>query len=242
MDASTPLLCFSRLTEWFHLRYNCCNVSYTLLEIIYQEAIMSFFNLDSPVMRFLTKVADLIILNILFLICCIPIVTIGAASTALYTVTMKSVRDEESYVIRSYFKAFKDNFKIGTFSWLIALALGIVLTLDFRILPALPETMAQVLRMFLIAVSLFYAIFMIYLFPYIARFENTLKGTLKNALILGIACLPYTLLLLLIHGAAIVATLFIDFRIVGFLWITIGFSGVAYACSYLLRRAFAKFE
>lgn len=77
---------------------------------------MSFFNLDSPVMRFLTKVADLIILNILFLICCIPIVTIGAASTALYTVTMKSVRDEESYVIRSYFKAFKDNFKIGTFS------------------------------------------------------------------------------------------------------------------------------
>ena len=58
MDASTPLLCFSRLTEWFHLRYNCCNVSYTLLEIIYQEAIMSFFNLDSPVMRFLTKVAD----------------------------------------------------------------------------------------------------------------------------------------------------------------------------------------
>ena len=83
MDASTPLLCFSRLTEWFHLRYNCCNVSYTLLEIIYQEAIMSFFNLDSPVMRFLTKVADLIILNILFLICCIPIVTIGAASTAL---------------------------------------------------------------------------------------------------------------------------------------------------------------
>ena len=203
---------------------------------------MSFFNLDSPVMRFLTKVADLIILNILFLICCIPIVTIGAASTALYTVTMKSVRDEESYMIRSYFKAFKDNFKIGTFSWLIALALGIVLTLDFRILPALPETMAQVLRMFLIAVSLFYAIFMIYLFPYIARFENTLKGTLKNALILGIACLPYTLLLLLIHGAAIAATLFIDFRIVGFLWITIGFSGVAYACSYLLRRAFAKFE
>lgn len=203
---------------------------------------MSFFNLDSPIMRFLTKMADLIILNILFLICCIPIVTIGAASTALYTVTMKSVRNEESYVTRSYFNAFKDNFKISTLSWLIALALGIILTLDFRILPSLPNTMAQILRMFLIAISLFYAIFMIYLFPYIARFENTLKGTLKNALMLGIACLPYILLLLLLHGTAIAGTLFIDFRIVGFLWIIIGFSGIAYASSHLLRKSFAKFE
>lgn len=203
---------------------------------------MNFFNLDSPFMRFLTKMADLIILNILYMICCIPIVTIGAASTALYTVSMKAVKNEESYIVRSFFKAFKDNFKIATLSWLIAFVLGVILALDFRILPALPTTIAQILRMFLIAISLFYAIFIIYLFPYIARFENTLMGTLKNALILGIACLPYTFLLFLIHGAAIAATLFIDFRIIGFLWLVIGFSGIAYASSFLLRKAFAKFE
>ena len=74
---------------------------------------MNFFNLDSPFMRFLTKMADLIILNILYMICCIPIVTIGAASTALYTVSMKAVKNEESYIIRGYFKAFKENFKIS---------------------------------------------------------------------------------------------------------------------------------
>lgn len=203
---------------------------------------MNFFNLDSPFMRFLTKMADLIILNILYMICCIPIVTIGAASTALYTVSMKAVKNEESYIIRGYFKAFKENFKISTLTWLVALAIGIILTLDFRILPALPATFAQILRVFLIAVSLFYAIFIIYLFPYIARFENTFIGTLKNALLIGIACLPYTFALLLIHGAVIAATLFIDFRIIGFLWLVIGFSGVAYASSFLLRKAFAKFE
>ena len=117
---------------------------------------MNFFNLDSPFMRFLTKMADLIILNILYMICCIPIVTIGAASTALYTVSMKAVKNEESYIIRGYFKAFKENFKISTLTWLVALVIGIILTLDFRILPALPEAFAQILRVFLIAVSLLY--------------------------------------------------------------------------------------
>lgn len=203
---------------------------------------MNLFNIDSPIMRFLTKLADLILLNILFLICCIPIVTIGASSAALYTVTLKAVNDEESYIVRSFFHAFKQNFKIGTLSWLIVLVFGIIFAVDFRILPVLPETMNKILRIFLLALFIFYGMFVIYLFPYIAQFENTLKDTLKNTVILSIAHLPYTLLLFMLHALAIAVTLFADFRIIGFLWITAGFSVVAYISSFLFHRIFSKFE
>ena len=69
------------------------------------------FNLDSPIMRFLSKVCDLMILNVMCIICCLPIVTAGASITALYTITMKMVRGEESYIFKGFLKAFKENFK-----------------------------------------------------------------------------------------------------------------------------------
>ena len=72
------------------------------------------FSLDSPLFSFLNKVADLILLNILTMICCLPIITIGASMTALHYVVLKMVRDEESYIVRSYFKSFRQNFKQAT--------------------------------------------------------------------------------------------------------------------------------
>ena len=68
---------------------------------------MKLFDLDSPVMRFLSKMADLMILNILTMICCLPLFTAGAAFTALHYVCLKMVRNEEGYIAKSYFKAFK---------------------------------------------------------------------------------------------------------------------------------------
>ena len=68
---------------------------------------MKFFNYDSPIMQFLTRLTDLFILNFLFLICSIPIITIGASATALYSVTLKMAKNEESYIFSSFFRAFK---------------------------------------------------------------------------------------------------------------------------------------
>ena len=68
------------------------------------------FNLDSPIMVFLSKMADLLILNLLALICCIPIITIGASMTAMSYVTLKMVRDEECYIAKDFFKSFRQNF------------------------------------------------------------------------------------------------------------------------------------
>ncbi len=94
------------------------------------------FNIDSPVMRFLGKVADLMILNLVTLVCCIPIVTIGASLTAMHYVLLKMVRDRECYIVRSFFKSFKANFKQATVIWLIILLVLVIFAADLRIINA----------------------------------------------------------------------------------------------------------
>ena len=82
---------------------------------------MRFNWTDNVVMRAIGKIGDLICLNVLWLICCIPVITIGASTTALYTVMLRLVRNEEGYIFRGFFKAFKLNFKQSTIIWIILL-------------------------------------------------------------------------------------------------------------------------
>ena len=226
-------------------------ICFTLIEITFPFAgrnikaggqPMKFFNYDSPIMQFLSRITDLFILNFLFLICSIPIVTIGAAATALYSVTLKMARNEESYIFSSFFRAFKSNFKHSTVSWLILLLAGIVLAMDYRAVGIMGGSFQQIFSFLLFFLCIIFLFPAIYIFPYIARFENTIKNSLKNAFIISIAQLPYTVLLLLLLAAAVAFTMFIDFRIVVFVWFVIGFSGLAYLGSFLYRRAFQKFE
>ena len=88
---------------------------------------MSFFSLDSKFSQIMGRVFDLMMLNIIFLIMCIPIVTIGANFTAMYYVTLKMIKNEETYIFRTYWKSFRENFKQATAIWLILLAVLIVL-------------------------------------------------------------------------------------------------------------------
>ena len=90
---------------------------------------MKIFDLDSPLMNVLNKMADLMWLNILTLICCIPIITAGAAFTSMHYVALKIVRNEESYITRSFFKSFKTNFRQATLIWLMILLIAAVLGL-----------------------------------------------------------------------------------------------------------------
>ena len=163
---------------------------------------MKFFNYDSPIMQFLSRITDLFILNFLFLICSIPIVTIGAAATALYSVTLKMAKNEESYIFSSFFRAFKSNFKHSTVSWLILLLAGIVLAMDYRAVGIMGGSFQQIFSFLLFFLCIIFLFPAIYIFPYIARFENTIKNSLKNAFIISIAQLPYTVLLLQIGRAS----------------------------------------
>ena len=91
---------------------------------------MGFFDINSPFMRSMAKVADIIILNFLFMLCCIPVITIGPAITALYSVTMKLVRDEEGGIVKEFFSSFRLNLKQGIVIHILFLVIAFVLFVD----------------------------------------------------------------------------------------------------------------
>ena len=202
-----------------------------------------FFNMDNGFFQVLSRIADLIILNIIFLITCIPIVTIGAAWTALYYVTLKMIRNEESYIVRSYFKSFKENFKQSTIMWLIALVLLVLLFFDYRIVNVMDGTIRQAMLIGLTVVALFLAMILTYLFPLQSKFYNTIKNTTKNALLMSIRHLPRTVIMLVITVAAVLITFFNNWTIsYGLLfWILLGFATIALANSWFLVRIFDKY-
>ena len=120
------------------------------------------FNLDSPFMQFMNRVADLMWLNILFVISCIPVITVGPAITAMFYITLKMVRNEESYITKGYFKSFKQNFIQGTVIWLIAILAGGLLLLDYFIISGRMgvnvgnPSIISVMQVLLIVVLIFY--------------------------------------------------------------------------------------
>ena len=172
-----------------------------------------FFNMDNKFFTVMGRVADLIMLNVVFLICCLPIVTIGASLTALHYVTLKMARNEESYIIKSFFKSFKQNFKQATIINLIMLAGGAVLYLDLNIVSNMTGSMSQVMYILLIALGFLYLIIFLYIYPVLAKFYNSIKNTFRNALLMAIRHLPYTILMAVITIAPAAVFLIQSFRV-----------------------------
>ena len=154
------------------------------------------FDTDNIVWRFLGRVADLVILNFYSFLCSIPIVTIGASWTALYSVTLKAVKNEESYIAKGFLKGFKENFKQSTIAWLVILLVGTVLFVDIRFAMGLEGGFGKAFGVTIYAMSFVYSDDCNVYFPYIARFHATMKQIFKNALLIGIRQFPFTLLLL----------------------------------------------
>lgn len=202
------------------------------------------FRMDSPLMRFLTKIADLMVLNILFCITSIPLITIGASWTALYSVTLKMVRDEEGSVSRSYFRSFRQNFRQATLLWLGVLVVLALLVLDIRVLNGMSEgTAPGLLRVGVEILALLGIMVLQYLFPSLARFEASLADTLKNACIMALAHLPKTALMTAAVVGAVWITLINNTTIaVGLMvWPLIGFSLMAFGNSGILRKIFDNY-
>ena len=203
---------------------------------------MKFFSIDSPFMVFMNKVANMIILNLLTIFCCLPIFTAGAAITALYYVTLKMARGEDPYIIRNYFKSFAQNFKQATIIWLMILVVGVALFFDWKILAsmALTGTAERVLKGILIAVILVLVVETIYVFPVLSRFDNTIKVTIRNALLMAVASLPRTVLILLIH--LVPAGMILASDSMTPVVLLVGIPLVAYLCSMNYIKIFKPFE
>lgn len=203
----------------------------------------NLFNMDNKFFQFMGKVADLMILNILTILCSIPIFTIGASVTALNYVTMKMVRDEEAYIAKGYFRAFKENFKKSTLIWLIALASLIVLVLDFDIMSQMSGTMATVVRYGLWLIALIYAMILLYVFPLTAKFENTIKNTIRNAFLMSIRHLPRTIAMLAIWIIPVLLTFTVAEVLVygSLVWIMFGFALIAFINAQFFVRIFDNY-
>lgn len=206
----------------------------------------SFFNVDGPLFSGLDKVADLFWLNVLFLICCIPIVTIGASSTALYYVTLKMVKNEESGITKSFFRAFRTNFKQSTIIWLFAMVVGFILGFDYLFMTGywadistLPGFVRKGMLIILLVAALWYLFTLRYVFPLLARFDNTIRNTIKNSFLISIRHLPYTILLFGIVAAAFAVLYFFPKMLI--LCFIILFSLVAYLSSYIFVKIFAYY-
>lgn len=205
---------------------------------------MRFNITDNVVVRALSKICDMVCLNILWLICCIPIFTIGASTTALYAVMLKLVKNEEGYIFRSFFGAFRDNFKKSTIIWLILALLGFMCIVDLRVAGMLEGALSIAMRSLFIAVGFVIVSVMTYSFALTARYENNIRATFRNALILTLGKLPYTLLMFIISAVLIVASVWntVTLMFALPLWFLIGGSLIAWINSYVLRRVFAVFD
>ena len=202
------------------------------------------FRMDSPLMRFLTKIADLMVLNILFCITSIPLITIGASWTALYSVTLKMVRDEEGSVSRSYFRSFRQNFRQATLLWLGVLVVLALLVLDIRVLNGMAGGTAPGLLWVGVEILALLGIMVLqYLFPSLARFEASLADTLKNACMMALAHLPKTALMTAAVVGAVWITLINNTTIaIGLMvWPLIGFALMAFGNSGILRKIFDNY-
>lgn len=205
----------------------------------------SFFNMDNKFFVFMGRVADLMILNLLCIICCIPIITAGPAITAMFYVTLKMVRNEESYIVKGFFKSFRQNLKQGIIINLIMLVFGILIITDICIMGNMEGTLYKVMYSIFFAFALVYVMIYMYIYPVLSKFYNSIKNTFINSLLMSIRHLPYTFLMIVVTAIPIVLFLFVPSSNVQSILllscILVGASLIAYINSYFLVKIFDKY-
>ena len=198
------------------------------------------FDMDSPVMRVLNRVGDLLILNVLMIVCCIPVITAGAAFTAMHYVLLKIVRGEEGYLIRGFFKSFRSNFRQATLIWLLMLLVVAVYVGDIWIFNYSGLVFPKPLIIAVAALAFVLLMIAVYVFPLQARFENSVKNTLKNAMLLAFANLPRTILMMACYILPLVLGYFSTYALL--FVIMLGISAPAYAAAWIYSGIFKKLE
>ncbi|MCI8267460.1 MAG: YesL family protein [Lachnospiraceae bacterium] len=198
------------------------------------------FKLDSPLMNFLSKVADIMILNILIIVCSIPVFTVGAAVSAAYYMTFKMVKNEETYIVRGFFKAFKENFKQATVMWLLVLLIIGILSVDYTIIVYSGIEFSRWIRLAMVTVSMILLMGVVYMFPLQARFINPVKNTIKNSFLMALSHLPTTVLLIAVYAVPVVVFYFVPQSLP--ILILLAFGTIVYLKSCLLLRVFKRYE
>ena len=202
------------------------------------------FGIDSKFYEVVSKIADLVVLNLLFVLFSLPIITMGASTTALYGVTKKMVENREGYIFRNFFQLFKENFRQSTVMWIILLVAAMIPTVDLYIINSLEKTViTTALKGLMLATALTVLLVFLYAMALQSTFENTIKNTLKNAFLMGIGYFPWTLLILLITLLPIILIVLLGKTAgsVVYVMLFVGFAVLAYLNSYIFNHIFKKY-
>ena len=199
------------------------------------------FDYDGPLMSFLGKLSDIVILNFLTLLCCLPIVTIGVSLTACHYVALK-LRRGEGYVWKNFWKSIKVNFVQSTIIWLILVAIIISSCYSyFFTMAAVKGTASMIMSSIVFVGMLFTAMTSMWIFPIQSKFINNIGATIKNSFFLAFKYLFRTMLML---GITAIPFLLIGVLTFNFYWIILlfGFSVPAYLCAMLYDKKFEMIE
>jgi len=187
-----------------------------------------FFDSGNPVMKFLARLVDLAVLNIFTVLYSIPLVTAGGAMAAMNHVLLHFVRKDETYVIRMFKDSFRENFRQSIPEGLLVILIGIITAVDMWALHGSESRLMTLMMIIITIVAVFIFVTAVYMFALQARYENTVKGTIANAVRLSLGNLPRTagmaltwiawvLVLVYLHKAAPLAFLLYGFTLPGYL-------------------------
>ena len=200
----------------------------------------NIFRWDSPFAQKLAMVGNSILLNVLWLLCSLPVVTMGASTAALYYVVFQYQTSDETAVIKPFFRAFAKNFKQATLLWIPTMAIITLLILDLRYLFAYGGS--SLIWVVVIVASVVFLMIRTQLLPQVARFENKLGTIIKNAALLTILHMPSAFLMATLNILPVVIFLLLPVEFMRWLplWVGIYFALVAYMNGRMLLKQWAK--
>lgn len=205
----------------------------------------NLFSPDNALFQFLEKVADFLIVSLLTLLCSLPIFTMGAALVACHKAMQNKVMGNEQPVSQAFFRALTANFKQATGFWLLVLLFAAFLVGDFTLTyHYFNKVWVTPLYIMLIIVSIVALGTISYMFPLMARYQNTLKQHLKNSFYLAVSYLPRTLLVLLLCSSPVLLLLISPqlFAKTMILWVFLGAGLIAFLHNWLMKPIFRNLE
>lgn len=203
----------------------------------------NLFNIDSPVLMVLSKICDILFLSVLWVFLCIPVITIGPATTALYYTTVKVIRKERGYLFKEFFKSFRLNFKRGAIVGVILTAIFVILYFDINVSwQSLSEDSSKgsVFLGIYLALTFLTISFTMFAFPILSRFEMTVKQLFKAAVYMSMKHLPFTFVMLVVVVAAIILTAFMP-MLLFFIPATVVFIN-SFMMEHILKKYMPKSE
>lgn len=188
----------------------------------------------------MNKIGDIVFLNIVFILTCLPVITIGPALAALYAVALKASDGKEGYVVRGYLKAFKENLKQGLLVGIVLEFIVAILIVDLNFLFYSQESYRTMGVVVTVIALIVIAALIPYIFALMARYTNTIKNTILNAVLIALSKLPYTILSLILMVIPVVLVCLTDYALIYIIFAA--FSICAYLQSKLFNKIFTQIE